>query len=126
MTDPIVIVGAGGFGREVLDVIEALNATRPTWDFLGFLDDGAPDEDLLHRRQAKVLGPSGALADIDAHYVIGIGSGEVRIRIDALAASFGRKAAILVHPWANVGSDTELGERSRASRRTSRWGATCS
>jgi sugar O-acyltransferase (sialic acid O-acetyltransferase NeuD family) len=112
MTDPIVIVGAGGFGREVLDVIEALNAVRPTWDFLGFLDDGDPDEELLHRRQAKVLGPSTDLADIDAHYVIGIGSGEVRAQIDALATSFGRQAAILVHPRANVGSDTELGEGS--------------
>jgi sugar O-acyltransferase (sialic acid O-acetyltransferase NeuD family) len=110
MSTPIVIVGAGGFGRELLDVIEAVNVLQPTWDFLGFLDDKDPDEDLLGRRGAKHLGSSEELANLDADYVIGIGSGEVRNRIDALATSAGRRPATLVHPSATVGSDVELGE----------------
>lgn len=112
VTAPIVIVGAGGFGREVLDVIEAVNVLEPTWNFLGFLDDGSPDEELLARRRAEHLGPSAGLADIDAHYVIGVGSGEVRARIDTLAAEVGRRPATLVHPSATIGSDVELGEGS--------------
>jgi sugar O-acyltransferase (sialic acid O-acetyltransferase NeuD family) len=112
MTTPIVIVGAGGFGREVLDIIEATNRVAPTWDFLGFLDDGEPDEELLARRGAKHLGPTDRLADIDAQYVIGVGSGEVRARIDAQATSFGRQAATIIHPAAIFGSDIEVGEGS--------------
>ena len=27
----LVIIGAGGFGREVLDVVEAINAEKATW-----------------------------------------------------------------------------------------------
>lgn len=39
MTNDIVIVGAGGFGREVAWLIERINAMRPTWNILGFVDD---------------------------------------------------------------------------------------
>lgn len=34
----IVIVGAGGLGREVLSTIEACNAAHKEWNVLGFLD----------------------------------------------------------------------------------------
>ena len=36
----LVIVGAGGHGRETLDIVEAINADALTWNFLGFVDDG--------------------------------------------------------------------------------------
>jgi sugar O-acyltransferase (sialic acid O-acetyltransferase NeuD family) len=112
MKQAIVIVGAGGFGREVLDVIEAVNAVRPTWDFVGFLDDGCPDETLLGQRQATHLGPTAMLVDLDAHYVIGIGSGEARSRIAELGSAAGCRAATLIHPAATIGSDVEVGEGS--------------
>src|SRR5579872_3192978 len=112
VTNPIVIIGAGGFGREVLDVIEAENLLESRWEFLGFLDDGSPDLDLLAKRKAKLLGPSEALSEIDAWYVIGIGSGEARRRIDEIATSFGREPATLVHPSATIGSDVEVGAGS--------------
>ena len=37
----IVLIGAGGFGREVAaSLIRTINWYKPTYDFLGFLDDG--------------------------------------------------------------------------------------
>ncbi|MBR4580610.1 MAG: NeuD/PglB/VioB family sugar acetyltransferase [Lachnospiraceae bacterium] len=36
----IVLIGAGGFGREVASIIEVLNSAKPTYELLGFLDDG--------------------------------------------------------------------------------------
>ena len=36
---PIVVIGSGGFGRETVEAVRAVNAERPTWDLLGFLDD---------------------------------------------------------------------------------------
>lgn len=36
----IVIYGAGGLGSELLEIIEEINAAQPTWNFLGFVDDG--------------------------------------------------------------------------------------
>jgi len=35
----LVIVGCGGFGREVVEFINLINDVEPTWNFLGFVDD---------------------------------------------------------------------------------------
>ena len=37
----IVLIGAGGFGREVASIIEVVNSYKPTYELLGFLDDGS-------------------------------------------------------------------------------------
>jgi len=106
MSRPIVIVGAGGHGRELLDVVEAVNddASQPDgrWNFLGFLDDGAPDT----MGRGPVLGPVGLLVELDVEYVVGVGDPRVRQRIDQMSA---RQAAVLVHPSASVGPDVVLG-----------------
>lgn len=36
----LVLIGAGGFGREVASIVEAINRSIPTYELLGFLDDG--------------------------------------------------------------------------------------
>lgn len=109
-TQALVIVGAGGFGREVLDVVEAINDVRPTWHFLGFVDDGPVDEQLLARRNAPFLGAVDVAASLDAHYVIGIGNGEVRQRIDEALTTAGMQAATLFHPAATIGADNRVGD----------------
>ena len=50
MAEPLVVVGAGGFGREVIDVVEAINAqtTSPSGSVVGVVDD-APSEVNLER-----------------------------------------------------------------------------
>jgi sugar O-acyltransferase (sialic acid O-acetyltransferase NeuD family) len=106
----LVIIGAGGFGREVLDLVRDINGAAPQFDFLGFLDDGDVNVSLLQRTGATLLGPSSRLADLAASYVIGIGTPEPRRRIDAVARSVGRTAAILTHPSATIGSDVQIGD----------------
>lgn len=106
---PIVIVGAGGFGREVLDVIEAINAAGGELDFLGFLDDGPVDEDLLARRGAPLLGRVSDGAPHGARYVIGIGSGAVRESLALRLVSRASEPAVLLHPAATIGADNRLG-----------------
>lgn len=105
---PLVIIGASGHGREFLDVVEAVNAVAPTFDFLGFLDDGEPGEELLARRQARHLGATTALEALAADFVIGIADPATRRRIDQQAAGWGRAAATLVHPAASLGGDNRL------------------
>lgn len=50
----IIIVGAGGMGREVLAVVKNINTLIPTWNFLGFVDDGKTAGDIVNN--TKVLG----------------------------------------------------------------------
>ena len=47
MLKPLVILGAGGFARETLDVVDAINIVSTIWNMLGFLVDaqyGSPGE----------------------------------------------------------------------------------
>ena len=41
MLKKLVLIGAGGFGREVASIIEVLNSIKPRYDLLGFLDDSS-------------------------------------------------------------------------------------
>lgn len=105
---PAVIVGAGGFGRECLDIVEALNRDGAAIEFMGFLDDGGGDEELLRRRGVACLGP---VVDCppDVGFVIAIGDGDVRRRIAERLRGAGRSPLVLVHPQATVGSDCRVG-----------------
>jgi len=104
MTTPLVIIGAGGHGRETLDIVEAVNAESPRYEFVGFCADEA-DAELLERRGAPLLGGLDVLRARESEYVIGIGTGGVRRDIDARVSEFGRRAVVLLHPLASIGSD---------------------
>jgi sugar O-acyltransferase (sialic acid O-acetyltransferase NeuD family) len=111
-TRSLVIIGAGGFGREVVDVVDAINALTPTFELLGFLDDGDVQHDRLTRIGVPLLGDTNMITELDAEYVIGIGSADPRRRIDAWARGCGRRAAVLRHPAASVGRDVTIGDGS--------------
>lgn len=42
MMQDIVIYGAGGFGREIACLLNAINRIEPQWNLIGFIDDGVP------------------------------------------------------------------------------------
>ncbi|UNK70117.1 acetyltransferase [Microbacterium sp. H1-D42] len=114
MPEKIVVVGAGGFGRETLDVIEAINAAaiEPVWEVVGVVDDGPAEvqRDRLNARDVPLFDGLEALREHVEEYwfVIGIGSPIVRARIAEILDSWGLRAATIVHPAAVVGSQTEL------------------
>ena len=55
----LAIYGFGGFGREIACVISAINEIRPTWNLVGYFDDGY--EPGTANRYGKVLGNIDAL-----------------------------------------------------------------
>jgi sugar O-acyltransferase (sialic acid O-acetyltransferase NeuD family) len=106
--DEVIIIGAGGHGREVAHVLRAfatLDHTAPR--LVGFADDGPVDPVLLRPFGPHLGGVTGALREHqDVAVLGGIGDGRVRRRlVDGLLA-----AAPLVHPLADVGSDVLLGD----------------
>lgn len=50
----IAIYGAGGFGREVACLLNRINEKEPTWNFVGFFDDGKEIGDI--NEYGKILG----------------------------------------------------------------------
>ena len=107
--DPLVIVGAGGFGREVAWLAEAINEDRPSYDFLGFLDDSgaAPPEGyaVLDTLDGWLARPRG-----DVQFVCAIGDPYTRHRVVRRLAAAGGRFATLVHPdversrWVRIGA----------------------
>lgn len=109
MTTELVIVGAGGHGRELYSVIAALNATARRWNVLGFVADVPADTDLLERVGSRQLGTIEWLRGRRIPYAMAIGTSAAR---RALAASLGDgpTATTIVASTAAIGLDVELGE----------------
>lgn len=116
MTQRVVVIGAGGFGREVLDVIAAVNAASSTeeLELIGVVDDSpsARNVELLGERGATLLGGIDHFlrSGTDAFFVVGIGSPQVRASIaDRFSRSGFEALPPLVHPTATLGFGVLLG-----------------
>lgn len=107
----LVIVGAGGFGREVLDVLRAIDPSEQRWRFKGFVDDCEPDPGRLRRIDAEWVGTVDQfMARPKASYfVIGIGHPTTRRRVAERIGQQIAEPATLVHPSATIGADVEVG-----------------
>ena len=112
----VILVGAGGFGREALDVVEAHNRAHPDDGItvLGVADDD-PSAVNLDRMRARGYRHLGTVADVMAasgcrRYVLGIGSPATKAALDRRFGSAGWRPVTVVHPAAVVGSRGELGE----------------
>ena len=70
----IAIYGAGGFGKEVACVLNKINEKQPTWELIGFFDDGIPKNTKLSHF-GQVLGGITELNNwqSDIHIVFAIG-----------------------------------------------------
>jgi sugar O-acyltransferase (sialic acid O-acetyltransferase NeuD family) len=116
VAEPLVIIGAGGFGRESADVVEAINDAAPTpvWELRGVVDDSPSEINLerLAERGIRYLGTVDQLVSAAERprYVIGIGAPKVRMMLADRMDQAGFSAATLVHPLASIGSQCELGE----------------
>src|SRR5689334_21557499 len=102
MSDPIVIYGTGGHGRELLAVVEALNAERPSWHVEGWVDDdpGMPGRQIAG---LPVLGDGDWLASHRGVAVaLGIGDPRARKRVAERVSRLGGLLPILIDPLARV------------------------
>lgn len=114
MSRPVVVVGCGGFGREVLSLVSALRARGSTWELAGFVDD-APSE--AESAKVAALGSTvfGDVASLTTRTepfaaVIAIGSPAARRSVVDRLAGAPVTYPVLVHPDATVGPGVELGE----------------
>jgi sugar O-acyltransferase (sialic acid O-acetyltransferase NeuD family) len=107
----LVVVGGGGHGRELIDVIRAINAVRPTWTLLGVVDDDpGPNRARLDRLGVRLLGTLDRLEERPCAYALGIGTSSTRRLLAERLERAGCTPTTLVHPGASVGSDTRLAD----------------
>lgn len=105
----IIIVGAGGCGREVANWIEDTNVVEETWNILGFLDD---NENALEGFLCKyqIIGtiknhqPNGNVL-----YAMGIANPVVKKIVGPALMEKGAQFASIIHPSTRIYSEYELG-----------------
>lgn len=115
MPEDIVVVGAGGFGREALDVIEAVIADGADYRILGVIDAAPRDIDLerLAARGVAYLGTEELWlpeAAAGTRFIIAIGNSIVRERITVRMLEAGMRPVTVIHPKAAIGSAAAVGE----------------
>lgn len=116
MSTELVIIGAGGFGRETLDVVAAINAAElpPPFTVVGVLDD-SPSVANLDRLAARGVRHLGGIENwlgsfrASTQYALAVGNPGTRRRLAERFAAAGASAPPLVHPRAGVGSQCRLG-----------------
>jgi len=94
---PLVIIGAGGFGREVAWLVNDINKQKPEWDLLGFLDDSKNGRTI---EGYPVIGKTEDVFSITPipWCAIAIADAGVRKEIADKIQAAGIKLATLIHP----------------------------
>lgn len=110
MMKKILILGAGGFGRELLQWIKDINKVKPTWEIAGFLDDNLHALDGVAHDTEIV----GTIKDWqpkeDEEFALAFGSPELKRKIVRLMKAKGAHFASIIHPTAMLSEFAEYGE----------------
>lgn len=107
----LVLIGAGGLGRETAEAVRACNVVEPRWNLLGFLDDGLPQGAQVSG--TPVLGPTSELHNLPDTQVVLCTARPDRYwsrkqLVSSLAIPDSRYATI-IHPAASIGSSVRMG-----------------
>ncbi|WP_300902910.1 NeuD/PglB/VioB family sugar acetyltransferase [uncultured Clostridium sp.] len=108
----IIIIGAGGVGRETALIIEQINEKKPTWNIIGFLDD---NEKIWNSEinGYRVMGGLKYLNNLEVkpYVIIAIANYKVKKSIvDKLENKF--KFATIVHPDIYLNRTINIGDGS--------------
>lgn len=106
----LLIVGAGGFGRELLEWIKDINEVSPTWKIKGFLNDDLSAFD-DYDCEEKIIG---TIKDWNPKenetFVCGIASPQGKLKVVSLLRGKGAKFETIIHPSTIIGDNVTIGE----------------
>lgn len=108
----IVIIGAGGVGRETAWIIEQINIRKPTWNIIGFVDD---NEEIRNSEinGYRVIGNLSYLKNLEnkPYVIIAIANYKVKKSIvNNLEDRF--QFATIIHPDVYLNRTIEIGKGS--------------
>jgi len=110
--EKVVIIGAGSFGREVIEIFKCQNKEKKSWDILGFLDDNKK----LHEKEFNgfsVLGGLEWLKSNDSenlYCVIAIGTPKIQRIVFEKVKKYGARFTKAIHPSVIMSDSIELGQ----------------
>ena len=106
----LIIVGASGFGRELLMTIKEINRVDEEWDVLGFIDDNLNALDGIDCTHG-ILGTINEWdCEGDALFAMGIADPQTKRLVATKLKERGAKFANILHPTARIADETKIGE----------------
>ena len=106
----MLIIGAGGFGRELLQWIKDINEHNPTWEILGFLDDNLTALDHLDCDYGIVGTVQEWQPKEDEDFALALGEPEVKEKVAEMMKKRGAHFPPIIHPTATVTAFSRYGE----------------
>jgi len=105
----IIIVGAGGLGREVLQLVKDINGQEATYEIMGFIDDNAlalQGKECSHGMIGSIGGWTPAADEL---FALAIANPQLKQNMVEKLKSKGAQFASLIHPTAIISAHTKLG-----------------
>lgn len=93
----LIIVGASGFGREMIKYINDINFIEPTWQIKGFIDDN-PDALNGIECDYKIIGSIKDWQPSGEAYICALAFPKVKRKIVEMLMERGAEFATLIHP----------------------------
>lgn len=107
----LVIVGAGSFGREILEyAIAIIEAGKNEWEIKGFLDDNRHALDDYDVNYPIVGGISDYMPQKDDVFISAFGEGKARVKFANIIRERGGKFVNIIHPTATILHRVVLGD----------------
>ncbi|WP_253197388.1 acetyltransferase [Clostridium algidicarnis] len=111
MIKDIVIIGAGGFGREVAWLIEDINKLNNQWNILGFVDDNETIQETVINGY-KVVGNIEWLKEQELYVISAIGDPIIKKKIMDRISGSKNVYPVLIHPSVIYSDEVIFGEGS--------------
>lgn len=106
----IVIIGAGGFGRELLQWIKDINMVTPTWTIAGFIDDNVHALDNIECDYPII----GTIKDWqpkeDEEFAVALAEPHMKEKVVNSLKAKRAKFATIIHPTAIITKYSHYGE----------------
>jgi len=106
----IIIIGAGGYGRELLQWIKDINAVRPTWEIAGFLDDNLEALKGVECDYPVIGRLSEWTPKEDELFALALGEPGTKQAVANKMKAKGARFASVIHPTATITPFSHYGE----------------
>ena len=106
----LIIIGAGGCGRETLQWAEDINKINKKWTIKGFIDDNLESLSNVVCECKVISRIDEYLIDKDDEFVCAIANSEVKEEIVSKLKSKGAVFTTIIHPTAVIADTSKIGE----------------
>lgn len=106
----LIIIGANGFGREVLQWVKDINKVKETWNILGFIDDNLNVLDNFECDYRVIGTIKDWVPKENERFVMAIANPKIKERISGSMKAKGAIFASIIHPTAFISEFAKVGE----------------